>query len=346
MAATVAGVAVGAGWGLGRLAKRRLRAGRDPAASDGPAAARDVLDPPVDRTLAVTSADGAVLHVVERGAGRPVVLVHGYTLRVAVWTLQLERWPARGRRVVAYDQRGHGGSSVGADGFTAAAMADDLRTVLEALDLRDAVVVGHSLGGMVLQQLALDRPDVVAERVRRLVLLSTAARGTAWAGSRFVGLVERAGGPYGRLTPGVMARRELGFFLAAIGVGPRAPAWIVERSQELTASCPPATIADAGRLLLRFDVSDRIAAVRTPTTVVCGRADRLTPVRESVRLAERIAGARLEVVPGVGHMVMLEAPDRLEEVVLGTPAGRREPASPTPAVADAMAGAAGRVRTS
>jgi pimeloyl-ACP methyl ester carboxylesterase len=325
VAATVAGVAVGAGWGLGRVAARRLRAGRDDAAPEGPGAARAVLDPPSDRTHAVTAPDGAVLHAIERGAGRPVLLVHGYTLRVAVWTLQLERWPARGRRVVAYDQRGHGRSTVGADGITAVAMAADLRAVLEQLDLRDAVVVGHSLGGMVLQRLALDHPAVVAERVRRLVLLSTAARGTPWAGSRLLGLIERAGGPYGRMTPGAMARRELGFFLGAIGVGPRAPAWIVERSQELTASCPPATISEAGRVLLRFDVSGEIGAIAAPTTVVCGRADRLTPLRDSVRLAERIPGARLEVVPGAGHMLMLEAPDRLEEVVLGragaTPAG-------------------------
>jgi pimeloyl-ACP methyl ester carboxylesterase len=317
LAATVAGVAVGAGWGLGRVASRRLRSGRDPAASEGPGAARAVLDPPFDRTHAVTTADGAVLHVVERGAGRPVVLVHGYTLRVAVWTLQLERWPTRGRRIVAYDQRGHGRSTVGADGITAAAMATDLAAVLEHLELRDAVVVGHSLGGMVLQQLALDRPDVVAERVRRLVLLSTAARGTPWAGSPLLGVVERGGGPYGRLTPGAMARRELGFFLAAIGVGPRAPAWIVERGQELTASCPPATITEAGRVLLRFDVSEQIGAITAPTTVVCGRADRLTPLRESVRLAARIPGARLEVVAGAGHLLMLEAPDDLEELVLG-----------------------------
>ena len=58
-------------------------------------------------------------------------------------------------------------------------------------------------------------------------------------------------------------------------------------------------------------------SITAPTTVVCGRADRLTPLRESVRLAELIPGARLEVVPGAGHLLMLEAPDRLEEVVLG-----------------------------
>jgi non-heme chloroperoxidase len=324
VAATVAGLAVGAGWGLGRVAHRRLRAGRDPADDPtGPVPTRAVLDPPVDVTHAVTTPDGAVLHVVERGVGAPIVLVHGYTLRVAVWTLQLERWPSRGRRIVAYDQRGHGASTVGTDGITASAMAADLRTVLERLDLRDAVVVGHSLGGMVLQQLALDHPDAVAARVRRLVLLSTAARGTAWAGSRLTapltGLIERAGGAYGRLTPGVMSRRELGFFLAAIGVGPRAPAWIVERSQELTASCAPATIAAAGQVLLRFDVSAAVGAITTPTTVLCGRADRLTPPRESVRLAERIPGARLEVVAGAGHLLMLEAPHRFEEVVLGAP---------------------------
>jgi pimeloyl-ACP methyl ester carboxylesterase len=86
-------------------------------------------------------------------------------------------------------------------------------------------------------------------------------------------------------------------------------------------------------VILHFDVSERVGAIATPTTVLCGRADRLTPPSESVRLAERIPGARLEIVPGAGHMLMFEAPDRLEEVVLGSPTT----GAPPPAGADGPA---------
>jgi pimeloyl-ACP methyl ester carboxylesterase len=314
VAAAAVGLVAGVGWGLAHVANRRLRA-RAPD-DDGPGAPRDALDPPSDRVHTIATADGGTLRVLERGSGPPVVLVHGYTLTSAVWTLQLERWPEHGHRVVAYDQRGHGGSLAGADGITAASLAADLRTVLEELDLRDVVLVGHSLGGMVVQALAVEHADVVATRVARVVLLSTAARGVSWVDSPLRSFVERAGALYGRIGPLAMGRRELGFLLASVGVGPDAPVWVIERAQAMTQACPPETLVAAGRVLLRFDVSTRVEAVAAPTLVVCGTHDRLTPPRESVRLVERIPGAVLEVLPRVGHLVMLEAPDRLEALAL------------------------------
>ena len=118
--------------------------------------------------------DGGRIHAVERGSGPPVVLVHGVTLGVAAWVPQLHQL-ARTHRVVAVDQRGHGQSIAGDGGYSLERLAADLSCVLGALELRGAVVVGHSMGGMVTQLLALDHPEAVAERVAGLVLVATTA---------------------------------------------------------------------------------------------------------------------------------------------------------------------------
>ena len=90
-----------------------------------------------------------------------------------MWGYQLRDLSDR-CRVLAVDLRGHGESRAGSAGFGLDLLAEDLRTVLEALDLRDAIVVGHSMGGMTLMQFCADHPDVLDERVAGVVFLATA----------------------------------------------------------------------------------------------------------------------------------------------------------------------------
>ena len=77
--------------------------------------------------------------------------------------------------MVLYDQRGHGASTRGTAGLTIETLAHDLTAVLEATDVRDAVLAGHSMGGMTIMSLATHRPDVLKERAKATVLVATAA---------------------------------------------------------------------------------------------------------------------------------------------------------------------------
>ena len=117
-------------------------------------------------TREVMSRDGTRLHVVERGSGRPIVLVHGLGADHTVWGLQfadLDR-----HRVIAFDTRGCGRSSPGVEGYGPHRNAEDLAAVLTALDVHDAIVVGHSLGGTTVAQLCVDHREVLQERVSGL----------------------------------------------------------------------------------------------------------------------------------------------------------------------------------
>lgn len=154
LALGAAGAGVAGGLVVERLWVRRARRRSDPGRSAG--LERVVALPP--RTI-VTS-DGAELAVIERGHGRPVVLVHGVVLSSLCWHRQLEDLGGEAR-VIAYDQRGHGESTSGRQGLTLDRLADDLFEVLERLDVRGAVLVGHSLGGMVAMRLLARHPDLV-----------------------------------------------------------------------------------------------------------------------------------------------------------------------------------------
>jgi pimeloyl-ACP methyl ester carboxylesterase len=121
------------------------------------------------------------LRVSDGGAGGPpVVLVHGLGSDLEVWRAELEHLRAAGRRAVAYDQRGHGGSEKARDGvYTVLALAEDLEAVRRALGLGRIVLVGHSLSGTVLTTYAGAHPEVEAglvyvDEVATLVAQETA----------------------------------------------------------------------------------------------------------------------------------------------------------------------------
>jgi len=96
---------------------------------------------------AITTRDGAEIFYKDWGQGQPIVFSHGWPLSADDWDAQLMFFGSRGYRVIAHDRRGHGRSSQTWEGNEMDTYADDLRALVEALDLKDAVHIGHSTGG-------------------------------------------------------------------------------------------------------------------------------------------------------------------------------------------------------
>jgi len=321
VAGVTAGVAAGVAGGV-YAAQRTIARGLDHRPD--PDAGR--LGPLVfDETRNLPSYDGGSIYTVARGAASdpPIVLVHGVTLSSRVWVKQFELLPKAGLRVLAYDGRGHGHSTAGDKGHSIEGLGYDLRTVLEGLDLHDAVVVGHSMGGIAVQELAIHHADVVRDRVRGIVLLSTLARtpllGGRGSGDRehatgLLGIVQRASASLSLAS--LMARPDVGTMLARIGFGREPKASHVELTRELLATCDPETSRDAVNALLELDLTSKLEKISVPTLVIGGTADVITPPRESRRIASLIPGANLEMFERAGHMLMLERTEELDETIL------------------------------
>lgn len=280
--------------------------------------AATVLGPAPGVTRSVPTHDGGTLNVVEAGdpGAPPIVLAHGVTLSNRVWVRQLAELPGRGFRVVAYEHRGHGASTVGHGGHSVANLALDLQRVLEELDLRDAVVVGHSMGGVAAQALAISHPEVARERVRGIVLLSSLAY-TPF-GSRTTQVKERLGRVTDRLPDSrrLWASPDLGLALARIGFGHRPRPSHVELVRRMMVECSPETRRDAPAQLVGLDLLAGLPDLEVPVLVVCGTADVITPPSESRRMANLIPGARLELLRGGGHMLMLEQAAVVDDLVV------------------------------
>jgi non-heme chloroperoxidase len=309
-AGVVAGAAAGlagAAYAIERAVVAGVRRGPDPDAGRA-------LVPPFDEAVRYPSHDGGSVFTIGRGKGPPIVFSHGVTLSTRVWVKQFELLPEQGFRCIGFDHRGHGDSECGESGHSIANLAEDVRTVLERLDLRDAILVGHSMGGIALQAFASQYPEVAAKRVRGMVLMSSLAKtylsGASWLRKTFERLT--GGGPS---ADELMTQQNLGFFLARVGFGRDPQASHVELVREMIAACPKAASKEAVTALVGLDMTEELPEIRVPTLVLSGSADVIAPPAQSRRIAELIPNARLEVFKGAGHMLMLERTDEVDTLI-------------------------------
>ena len=307
--AAIAAGAIGAAAGVAvagnRIAASRLRARPD---------TEHDLELHPERTHHLPAHDGGAIHVIEAGSGPPILLSHGVTLSVRTWAKQFQQLPARGFRVIAFDHRGHGGSSLGSSGHGVEQLAHDVRSVLEGLDLRDAVLVGHSMGGIAIQSFCIHHPDLARERVAGIVLLSSLARSPLGANPRVTRMLTQI---VNRLPDGAAAlrARDLGLVVARIGFGRDPEPAQVELTRQMMLGTSRETRRDAVLALAGLDFTDRLGRIDRPTLVIGGTADVIAPIAESRRMARRIPGARIEEVPGGGHMLMLERAALVDDLI-------------------------------
>jgi 3-oxoadipate enol-lactonase len=301
------GAAAGIAVAGNRLAANRVRAR---AEADGD----DDLTLHPDRTYRLPAHDGGEIAVVEAGSGPPIVLLHGVTLSVQTWAKQLRSLPARGFRVIAFDHRGHGGSTLGTDGHGLEQLAHDVRSVLEGLDLHDAVLVGHSMGGIAVEAFCIHHPQLARARVAGIVLLSSLSRSPLGANPRVTRMLTEV---VHRLPDGAAALRakDLGLVVARIGFGQDPVPSHVEATRQMMLATSRETRRDAVLALAGLDFTKRLAEIDRPTLVIGGTADVIAPIAESRRMARRIPGARLEEVAGGGHMLMFERAALIDDLI-------------------------------
>jgi pimeloyl-ACP methyl ester carboxylesterase len=244
--------------------------------------------------------NGITLHVAERGTGDPsLVFLHYYGGSSRTWKHVTARLAPR-FRTIAIDHRGWGESDSPAEGYGLADLAADAEGVIAALGLQRYVLVGHSMGGKVAQLMASRQPAGLAGLI--LVAPSPPCPMVMPAQAR-------------EMLAGAYATRET--VQAAIDTVLTAkPLSAKDREQVIEDSLRGAPHARAAwpQATSLEDISSEVGNIDVPTVVLAGAEDRVDPpIRLKVELLHRIPQAIMHVLPGVGHLSMLELPDAVAE---------------------------------
>ena len=237
----------------------------------------------------------------DSAAAPSILLIHGSGMSAGAWVNQL-RGSLTAFRVAAIDLPGHGKS----DPIPRASVEEYAETVamfLEALGSGPVLVVGHSLGGAIAIALAAQRPHAVTG----LVLLASCAK-LPWVDSSWGRLLPYVPGPLWK-TFFISTAQKL---LFARGV----PGHAVSLGMQELRSCRAETILKDLQAAKAMDLTQQATGLDVPTLILCGSQDRLTPPALSADLKGLIPGSRLTLVEGAGHMLLLEAPARVNEEVL------------------------------
>ena len=265
----------------------------------------------------ISTQDGTEIFYKDWGVGRPVVFSHGWPLNADAWDQQLYFMASHGFRAIAHDRRGHGRSTQTWDGNDMDQYADDLGELIRALDLDDAVLVGHSTGGgEVVRYIGRHGTS----RVSQAVLIGAVPPIMLKTAENPNGLPIEV---FDQIRQGVLADRSQfykdlsGPFYGAnrtgstVSQGIRDAFWVMSMQVGLKAAY------DCVRQFSETDFNDDLQKVDIATLVIHGDADQIVPIDDAGRLTARIVkGAELKVYPGAPHGLSATHADKLNQDLL------------------------------
>lgn len=224
--------------------------------------------------------------------GTPVIFCHGSGGGHHHWLYQLKGLKGK-VNPLAVDLPGHGRSE-GEPADEIAVYRDWLHLFAKALNLSSFVAAGHSMGGAIALDYALNYPEDI------------------------LGLILVGSGGRLRVLPAFLETLQGGVVPAALAdflYCPDAPQELLQKGREEVASTAASIYHADLNACDKFDVTDKLARINQQVIMICGSEDRLTPLKYSHFLAEKLPSGRVEVIDGAGHMVMIEKPEEVNQAI-------------------------------
>ncbi|MCI0336139.1 MAG: alpha/beta hydrolase [Acidobacteria bacterium] len=250
--------------------------------------------------------NGAELAYRDEGSGEPIVFLHAFPLNQTLWDGQLAAF-ASDYRVITFDWRGFGHSTLGDRILTMDVFADDLTGLLQELSIERAIICGLSMGGYAAFAFYRKAP----ERVSALILADTRSTPDNEEGKRgrleMAELVRNNGAP---ALVDIMIPRLFGE--TTLRNNPQ----VAERVKAMIESSQPEGVAQALLAMAgRVDSTDMLPQISCPTLIIVGNEDKLTPPDESEKMSQAIPGSILEIILNAGHLTNIEQPESFNRSV-------------------------------
>ena len=250
--------------------------------------------------MPVIDANGEKLAYVDEGDGPALLFIHSLGANSYMWREQIAALKDR-FRCIAFDCRGHGGSSYEGE-FTVPDAAADIKAGLDALGIETCHMLGLSMGGMIALDINARWPGLA----RSLIIADSFARPRDGAEDRIYATQEAVA---------YLSMKEFGNQYAGDRLMPTTPFDKLDELADAIAKVPAKAYVDTVRAIFTADYTDALGKVTAPTLVLIGADDDATPLPESEFMVERIEGAALQTIPGAGHLSNIDQPDAFNAAI-------------------------------
>ncbi|AGT36269.1 hypothetical protein N186_09670 [Thermofilum adornatum] len=242
------------------------------------------------------SKDGIKIHYVAEGNGTPIIFVHGLGESHLTWKPQLEFFPARGYRVLALDLRGHGESQIPPKRISMEDFARDVESVLEAEKIEKALMVGYSMGGLVLLELY----RLYLQRFEKIVLEAIAPEYPP----AMTEVLEN------------MSMHEIASQVAEFAVSPYASTELKREIYEIISRTDKRVYIQSAEAATEKSYRDIIRSLRNPVLFISGELDYISPPEVVEEMHAMVPTSKAHIMKGVGHMPHRERPEEYNQLLL------------------------------
>lgn len=263
---------------------------------------------PVGKTVYLEQADGAKIRAIVNGTGPTIVFAHGYGASLVEWNIIGDHLVEEGYQIIAFDQLGHGESTIGSEGISSASMASAYKTVLEHFDVSDGILVGHSMGGFLGILTLLNEKELVKKRLRSAMIMASFAGDILKDNAQNKVQIPM-------ISSGIMTfianTKLLGYPFGTSLLGDEPDAAMIDVFLKVFVDTNHKPLIPILKAFGDESYYNRLNEISIPCTIIVGEKDKTTPAFHTDDMVASIANTKLVKIPGKGHMLNWEAADEV-----------------------------------